>query len=127
VLLGRFEEARRFGSRALEFSPSHSGLAAHALHLLGDLAAYQFDAESGEVHYRKALTLAEQRGMRPLVAHCQLGLATLYCRTGKQQEAQEHLTTAAALYREMDMRFWLEKAETEARGVPFPRPRSRPG
>ncbi|MGH7335269.1 MAG: hypothetical protein ACREKS_21500 [Candidatus Rokuibacteriota bacterium] len=25
--------------------------------------------------------------------------------------AKEHLTTAAALYREMDIRFWLEQAE----------------
>jgi len=32
----------------------------------------------------------------------------LYRRTGKRQEAREHLTTAAAMYREMDMRFWLE-------------------
>ena len=51
--------------------------------------------------------------MRPLVAHCHLGLGTLYRRTGKREQAHEHLTTAATMYREMDMRFWLEKAETE--------------
>ena len=28
-------------------------------------------------------------------------------------QAQEHLTTATTMYREMDMRFWLEKAEAE--------------
>ena len=67
----------------------------------------------GEAHYREALALAEPRGMRPLVAHCHLGLGKLYRRTGKREQAHEHLTTAATMYREMDMRFWLEKAETE--------------
>ena len=51
--------------------------------------------------------------MRPLVAHCHLGLGKLYRRTGKSEEAPEHLTTATTMYREMDMRFWLEKAEAE--------------
>jgi len=49
------------------------------------------------------------------MAHCHLGLGRLYRRTGKGQEAQEHLVTAIAMYREMDMRFWLEKAEAELR------------
>ena len=36
---------------------------------------------------------------------------------GKRQETQEHLTTATTMYREMDMRFWLEQAEVEMRQV----------
>jgi hypothetical protein len=40
-------------------------------------------------------------------------LGKLYRRTGKQEEAQEHLTTATTMFREMQTRFWLEKAETE--------------
>ena len=51
--------------------------------------------------------------MRPLVAHCHLGLGKLCRRTGKRQEAHEHLTTATTMYREMDMRFYLEQAEAE--------------
>ena len=51
--------------------------------------------------------------MRPLVAHCHLGLGKLSRRTGKRQEAQEHLATATTMYREMDMRFWLEQAGAE--------------
>jgi hypothetical protein len=51
--------------------------------------------------------------MRPLVGHCHLGLGKLYRRTGKREEAQEHLTTATTMYREMDMRFWLEEAAVE--------------
>ncbi len=54
--------------------------------------------------------------MHPLVAHCHLGLGKLYRRTGKREQARERLTTATSMYREMDMRFWLEKAEGELRG-----------
>ena len=51
--------------------------------------------------------------MRPLVAHCHLGLGKLYRRADKRQKAHEHLITATTMYREMDMRFYLEQAETE--------------
>jgi uncharacterized protein HemY len=46
-------------------------------------------------------------------AHCHRGLGTLYRRTGKREQAQEHLTTATTMYREMDMTCWLEKAQAE--------------
>jgi len=88
---------------------------AYARHLLGDVATHpdRFDAESGEAHYRNALALAEPRGMRPLIAHCHLGLGRLYRRAGKRQEAQEHPTPATTMYREMDMAYWLTQAEAE--------------
>jgi tetratricopeptide (TPR) repeat protein len=100
------------GDRAIEFSPESSG---HPPLLLGDIATHpdRFDAESGEAYYRKALALAEPGGMRPLIAHCHLGLGKLYRRTGRHEQAREHLTTATTMYREMDMRFYLEQAETE--------------
>jgi hypothetical protein len=112
-LLGRLNEARHLGDRAVESSRSQFGFAAHAQHLLGDIATHpdRFDSEGGEGQYRKALVLAEPRGMRPLVAHCHLGLGKLSRRTAKPEQAREHLTTATTMYREMDMRFWLEKAE----------------
>jgi tetratricopeptide (TPR) repeat protein len=115
LLLGRLDEAQSLGDRAVTYSPSQPGVAAHALHLLGDIATHsdRFDAARGEAHYLRALALAEPRGMRPLVAHCHVGLGKLYRRTGKRGQAQEHLTTATTLYREMDMPFWLDKAETE--------------
>ncbi len=115
--LGRLEDARRLGDRALESSPHQPGFAAHALHLLGEVATHpdRFDAERGEPHYRQALALAEPRGMRPLVAHCQVGLGKLYRRRGARAQARKHFTTATTLYRAMDMPFWLEQAEAEMR------------
>src|SRR5262245_36915712 len=62
-------------------------------------------------HYRSAISVAAELGMRPLVAHCHAGLAKLYSRTGRREDAHEHLTTARTMYREMGMTYWLEKAE----------------
>jgi hypothetical protein len=61
--------------------------------------------------------LADDLGMRPLVAHCHLGLGKLYRRTGDRAKAAKHLTTAATMYRDMGMTFWLEKAKAEQGGV----------
>jgi hypothetical protein len=93
------------------------GFAAHALHLLGDIASHPnaFDADGGAANYRQALSLAEPRGMRPLVAHCHLGLGRLYQNSGKHEEAREHLTKAITMYGEMNMQFWWQKAESEMR------------
>jgi class 3 adenylate cyclase/tetratricopeptide (TPR) repeat protein len=115
LLLGRLDDARRLGDRVIEALPSQLGFVSQALHLLGDIATHpnRFDAERGEALYRRARALADARGMRPLVAHCHLGLGKLYRRTGQADQAQEHLTTATTMYREMDMRFWLEKAEVD--------------
>jgi hypothetical protein len=117
LLLGRLDEAWSLGARAVDCSFARPGVTAHALHLLGDIATHpdRFDAQSGKSHYRQALALAEPRGMRPLVARCHLGIGKLFRRTGKQQEAEQHLTTAARMCREMGMRFGLEQAELEMR------------
>jgi class 3 adenylate cyclase/tetratricopeptide (TPR) repeat protein len=119
LVLGRLQEAQRLGERAVESSKSQPGFTAHALHLLGDVASHAdpFDAEGSEAYYRQALALAEPRGMRPLAAHCHLGLGKLYRRTGDGARAAEHLTTATAMYREMDMGFWMEKAEVALKEV----------
>jgi hypothetical protein len=51
--------------------------------------------------------------MRPLIAHCHLGLGRLSRQAGKPQEARAHLVTATTMYRDMDMRFFLEQAQAE--------------
>ena len=115
LLLGRLDEARSLGDRAVESSATYPGFGAHALHLVGDVLTHpdRFDAQAGESYYRKALAFAEPRGMRPLVAHCHLGLGKLYHRTDKREQAREHFATATTMYREMGMAYWLEQAEAE--------------
>ena len=113
--LPTLDDARRLADRALNSSPGNLGFTAHAQLLLGDIATHigRFDAERGAAHYRQALALAQPRGMRPLVAHCHLGLAKIHRLTGAPRQAREHLATATSMYREMDMRFWLEHAQAE--------------
>jgi tetratricopeptide (TPR) repeat protein len=115
MLAGRLEEAHVLAERALALTRAHQerGHQAYALRLLGDIAAHREppEAEQAEAHYRQALALAEELGMRPLVAHCRRGLGTLYAATGQQDQARTALVTAIALYRAMDMTFWLPQAE----------------
>ena len=77
------------------------------------IAAHQDPLEiaPAEHHYRQALALAEELGMRPLVAHCHLGLGMLYARTGQRESAHAALSTASEMYRAMAMTFWLPQAE----------------
>jgi Tetratricopeptide repeat len=106
-------------SRALTLTRERGerGHEAWALRLLGEIASHHdhLDVATTEAHYGTAMTLASELGMRPLVAHCHLGLGKLYRRTGRREQAREHLTTATTMYREMDMRFWLEQAEAEVK------------
>jgi len=90
---------------------------ARALGVLAELAARGKtpDFEKAQGFCREALHLADEPGMRPLAAHCHLGLGKLYQRTGKREQAQEHLATATTMYREMGMTYWLEQAEAQIR------------
>src|SRR5262249_56689532 len=110
----RLEEAHARAEEALSYARTHYERAyeAAALRLLGEIHAHRGPQviESAEECYQRSLTLASELDMRPLIAHCHLGLGKLYRRTGKREQAQEHLTTATALYREMGMTYWLEQA-----------------
>jgi class 3 adenylate cyclase/tetratricopeptide (TPR) repeat protein len=115
LLAGRMQEAVHFAVRALDLARAHKerGHEAWALRLLGEIAAQQTppEIEPAAQHYRQALALAEALGMRPLVAHCHLGLGTLHSRIGRTDQARTDLAAAIALYRTMDMTFWLPQAE----------------
>jgi hypothetical protein len=109
------EEAHTLAERTLALACERRERSnqAYALRLLGDIAARREPPESAssETHYRQALALAEELGMRPLQAHCHLGLGTLYVQKGRPELARAALTTAIALYRSMEMTFWRPQAE----------------
>src|SRR5439155_6150602 len=115
LLAGRLEEAYTLAERALTFSREHQerGHQAYALRLFGEIAAQRNPPESAsaEASYQQALALADELGMRPLQAHCHCGLGILYGRMGRGQQAHAALSTAIALYRSMEMTFWLPQAE----------------
>src|SRR5262249_50832335 len=116
-LAGRPADSAAAAGRALEAvrRARRRGLEARVLYVLGAIAVAEPapDLVAARQYYRGALEQAQECGMRPLVAHCHLGLGKLYRRTAERAQAREQLVTATTMYREMDMRFWLEKAETE--------------
>jgi class 3 adenylate cyclase/tetratricopeptide (TPR) repeat protein len=113
---GRIDEAAGYTEEALALSRrlGARGSEAHALCLAGDVASAR-GSEDAEGCYRQALALAEPRGMRPVVAHCHLGLGKMHHRIGNPAQAQEHLTIATAMYRKMNMTYWVEQATAEMR------------
>jgi DNA-binding NtrC family response regulator/tetratricopeptide (TPR) repeat protein len=116
-LSGRLQEAHSLLSRTLTLSRRYQqrGNEASALRLLGETAARRQPPEVGlvESYYRQALNLAEELGMRPLQAHCHLGLGTLCANIGRRPMAHDELSAAIELYRSMGMTFWLPQAERE--------------
>jgi tetratricopeptide (TPR) repeat protein len=117
LLAGRRDDAIAVAQRALELArrQKERGNEAWVLRLLGEIAAQADppDPESADAHYHQALARADELGMRPLVAHCHLGLGNLYGRTGQETKAKEHLTTATTMYRQMGMELWLARAERD--------------
>jgi tetratricopeptide (TPR) repeat protein len=114
-LAGRGDEAWQHAYQALDLAQQQKerGNEALALHQLGVVHAHTDppNVEEAETAYHQALTLAEELGMRPLVAHCHLGLGRLYGQTGRGEQSRAALATAIDLYRAMDMAFWLPEAE----------------
>ncbi len=117
LLAGQIGDATKLAEEALRLSRTSKerGFEAWALRLLGEISARRDppEVERAESHYREALVLATELGMRPLAAHCHLGLGKLYWGAGQCDQGREQVTTATTMYRDMDMRFWLEKAEAE--------------
>jgi tetratricopeptide (TPR) repeat protein len=115
LLVGHLDEASVLAERLLELARTHTGHGhqAHAYRLLGDVAIRRElpDIDQATAHYRQALTLAKELGMRPLQAHCHRGLGTLYAATGQREQARTALSTAIEMYRGMDMTFWLPETE----------------
>ena len=115
LLAGRLADATRTALEGLTAVRGELEAEGHVLRLLGDIAAHpdRFEVDTAEEHYRQALALAEELGLRPLKARCHLGLGVLHRRAGKGQPARECLTTAVTMFGEMDMQFWLEQAQAE--------------
>jgi hypothetical protein len=109
------EDAIRFGLRALDLARDRQerGHEAWALRLLGEIAskAEPLEIEKAEDYHHQAMPLADELGMRPLVAHCHLGLGVLSHKAGRLDQARFEQATAIELFRSMDMAFWLTRAE----------------
>jgi tetratricopeptide (TPR) repeat protein len=116
---GRYEDARRFAEQVLDWARERGkgGWELVAHHALG-LAAVRAESMRPAVadqHLGRALALAHEYGRRPMVARCHLDVAELSRKTGRREQAREHLSRATAMFSDMGMRFWLGQAEAERR------------
>lgn len=114
LVLGRIAQARELVEQSVDHARSHQERAWEAWgpKLLGDIyARVSVEPEQAGNAYRQALALAAALRMRPLVAHCHLSLGRTCARTDRHGKAEEHLTTAITMYREMAMPYWLERAQ----------------
>jgi tetratricopeptide (TPR) repeat protein len=109
LLRGDLKKAQSSAAAALDAAQAvhQRGDEVAARWLLGVTASRPVEAQQ---FLGEALAHAVELGMRPLIAHCHRSLGKLYQRI-KARHAQEHLTTAVTMYREMGMTYWLEQAE----------------
>jgi tetratricopeptide (TPR) repeat protein len=121
LLADQVDNARACADRALTLARGRGerGYEAWALRLLGEIASHPAcrDVATAPAHYGAAMALASELEMRPLVAHCHVGLGKVYSRSADAVRAREHLTTATGMYGEMGMRFWLEQADAAMAGL----------
>jgi tetratricopeptide (TPR) repeat protein len=124
LLAGNVELAHAHAMRALALCQAHKeeGHYAWVLRLLGEVATHRDppDAEQAAASYQAALTHATALGMRPLLAHCHLGLGRLSYQQGQTLAARRELSAALALYRALDMDFWLQHATAALAQVGVP-------
>lgn len=127
---GRQVEARTIAADVASKSrrSGDRGMHAWALRLEGEIAVSAgaaaragkartaLEAEA-EARYGGALALATELGMRPLVAHCHLGLGALSTVRDGDLRPPDHLAAAATLFRKMGMGYWQGQAETALVGV----------
>jgi tetratricopeptide (TPR) repeat protein len=115
LVAGRMSDALKCAERALTLACElqESSSQAQALWLRAELAARCVppEREAAETAYHQARSLAQALGMRPLVAHCHLGLGTLYDWLGEPESAHLELSTAVELFHSMDMTVWLSRAK----------------
>jgi Predicted ATPase len=119
LLEGGLDAALERAQQAVSLAERHRERSHEAwgLRLLGEIASRRNPpaVETAEGYYHEALALAGELGMRPLVAHCHLHLGRVFRKTDRREGTRQHLTTATTMYREMDMRYWVDEAEAEMR------------
>jgi tetratricopeptide (TPR) repeat protein len=113
---GQIPDAERCAVRAVTLARERGqlGYAAYATRALGTIAmsAEPPAVEEAHEHFRRALVLARELAMRPLVARCHLARAELDRAIGRRRQAQSEVATATWMFRSMKMTSWLARARS---------------
>jgi predicted ATPase/class 3 adenylate cyclase len=121
LAMGDVERARETAARAFDLARTHGerGHEAAALRLLADVAAAQRppQIDIATEHFGAAAAIAEELGLRPLLARSRLGLGQVYRQAGRAQEAEEQLASAVVLFSQLGMWTWLDRSEPDLRAL----------
>src|SRR5262249_59014584 len=105
----------------LQLSRTHKerGHEAWALKLLGDVALGHTPpkTQQAESYYRHASTVSLELGMRPLQAHCHVGLGKVFAAVGAPEQVRAEINAAIDLYRSMEMNLWLGRVDAAVRSI----------
>jgi transcriptional regulator with AAA-type ATPase domain/tetratricopeptide (TPR) repeat protein/class 3 adenylate cyclase len=115
VLAGRAADGLQAIRRALALAHEHKerGHEAWSLRILGEIPLRSdLAVPEAEASLHRALELATELEMHPLIGHAQLGLGRWCARFGPRADAELHLRAAVSLFGELGMRFWATQAET---------------
>ncbi len=117
LLAGDIGAASRLAEDALRkaIEQGERGNIVYAQHLLAEIAARSEPAriDAARQYFEQALRLATELGMKTMSARCHAGLGTMQLRHGDPARGQEHIAMARAMYRQMGMRYWLDRLDIE--------------
>jgi tetratricopeptide (TPR) repeat protein len=120
-LTRREADARSTIDRALTIvhDAGFRALEAWAFYLQGDILGRgpKADLTSAMQAKQAALALANDLGMRPLSGQCEFGLGQSFSHRGDSGRARLHYDRAIAMFREMGMQSWSERAESAIKAL----------
>jgi class 3 adenylate cyclase/tetratricopeptide (TPR) repeat protein len=118
LMAERTEEAVVLATRALDFSLEHNerGHEAWIRRLMAEIATRRGRLDEAVDQYTLAVTIAQELAMRPLAAHCHLGLGRVYQRAGQRTRAEEHLSRSRSMFEAMGMTNVRTHVEQELAG-----------
>jgi hypothetical protein len=117
LLAGDVAEAGRRADEAVALARKHGqrGWEAWAVRLQGEHALARGAPDVADARFAEAMALARGLGMRPLLAHCRLGLGHVRASAHDHSGARAEITSALAEYRAMAMPYWIARAGEKLR------------
>ena len=113
--VGRTHDALRAAERGLDLARTYGSVFAETWlrHVLATIALRRDppDVAGALEHATEALARSVKAGTRPLSAHCHLALGRAHRLAGHRGQADEHVATAAGMYRQMEMLNFLEPSD----------------